>query len=558
MRKSELLQKYRQLDKECAMLSRYQMEENENQKIFIPDETNMEQIWDRWKSLCTQVAALEEPDRVFSMVKRHFQDFLESLEYAFHDTEDHPERYYLAVHWEIETVSRLNRHPDEERCKELVESIDQHCKVKEQFLKLIKQKCDIDRKTELADEFLEESLTVEKCRLEERKLFPTFSEKQIKQLDESFASLRDALAEIAEELAIDKGSGPKIKEDDLTITVKMKEEEYRVLLDKKFGVSLDDLLSWYQEEMDKTRKHVFDIAAKLDISDPEPKTMQEINDILVKYEGPCSSPEEMLERANEYLKRTRAVAHEYVTLPDDEICRCVKVPESCKESYPWGGYEGGDFSIRPFRGQMFLNTYNYQNVTDGWIKLNSIHEAYPGHHVQYVRAAVDETPETVKIGAKLVPLLEGTCLRSEKAFQFIYGEDPFFPLFVAYRRHHASVRICVDLMLFYFGKTLEEAVEIYERELGFDRNTARGQVLAQQYTPGYFTCYYYGMKKICEWEKEYGFSKQEFTELLFSAGYVSISRFEELIKMTVEERQRYFHEFSSLLSEEKRHEKGAS
>ena len=56
---------------------------------------------------------------------------------------------------------------------------------------------------------------------------------------------------------------------------------------------------------------------------------------------------------------------------------------------------------------MFLNTYNYKNVTDGWIKLNSLHEAYPGHHVQYVRAAVDETPETVKIGAKLVPLLRG-------------------------------------------------------------------------------------------------------------------------------------------------------
>ena len=172
--------------------------------------------------------------------------------------------------------------------------------------------------------------------------------------------------------------------------------------------------------------------------------------MLFRYEGPCDSPQEMLERANEYLKRTRALAHEYVRLPEDESCRCVAVPESCKDSYPWGGYEGGDFSIRPIRGQMFLNTYNYKNVTDGWIKLNSLHEAYPGHHVQYVRAAVDETPETVKIGAKLVPLLEGTCLRTERAFEFLFGEDPFFPLFVAYRRHHASVRICADLMLVLF------------------------------------------------------------------------------------------------------------
>ncbi|MCD8023818.1 MAG: DUF885 domain-containing protein, partial [Lachnospiraceae bacterium] len=149
----------------------------------------------------------------------------------------------------------------------------------------------------------------------------------------------------------------------------------------------------------------------------------------------------MFERSAYYTKRTRALAHEYVKLPDDEICLCVEVPDVCKDSYPWGGYEGGDFSVRPFIGQMFLNQYNYRNITDGWIRLNALHEAYPGHHVQHVRAAVDETPETVKIGAKRVTIMEGTCLRTERAFPFIYGEDPFFPLFVAYRRHHAAVRI---------------------------------------------------------------------------------------------------------------------
>ena len=247
--------------------------------------------------------------------------------------------------------------------------------------------------------------------------------------------------------------------------------------------------------------------------------------------------------------RTRALAHEYVRLPEDETCICLPVPECCKDSYPWGGYEGGDFSIRPLVGQMFLNVYNYKNVTDGWIRMNTLHEAYPGHHVQYVRAVVDETPETVKIGAKLVPLLEGTCLRTERAFQDLFSEDPFFPLFVAYRRHHASVRICADLMLFYYGASLEEVIELYEKELGFDWVTARGQVRAHQNSPGYFTCYYYGMKKICEWEKVYGFSKKEYTELLFSAGYISMDRFEELVKMTTEERERYFHDFSSLLQE---------
>lgn len=129
--------------------------------------------------------------------------------------------------------------------------------------------------------------------------------------------------------------------------------------------------------------------------------MKEVSDVLFRYAGPCDSAEEMYTRARNYLKRTRAVAHEYVCLPEDETCLCVPLPPCYKDSYPWGGYEGGDFRVKPLRGQMFLNQYNYQNITDGWIKMNTMHETYPGHHVQFIRAAIDPTPETVKIGAKV-------------------------------------------------------------------------------------------------------------------------------------------------------------
>ena len=120
----------------------------------------------------------------------------------------------------------------------------------------------------------------------------------------------------------------------------------------------------------------------------------------------------------------------------------------------------------------------------------------------------------------------------------------------AFRRHHASVRILVDLQLYYFGATLEDAVKIYEEELGFDRVTARAQVQAHQNAPGYFTCYYYGMKKICDWEKEYGYTKWDYTELLFSAGRISMESLEMLVKMTKEEQGRFFTEFRSLLMDE--------
>lgn len=133
--------------------------------------------------------------------------------------------------------------------------------------------------------------------------------------------------------------------------------------------------------------------------------------------------------------------------------------------------------------------------------MNTIHEAYPGHHVQFVRAELDPIPETVKIGAKSVPITEGTAHRSERVFEFVFSEYQFCPLFVAYRRHHTWVRIKADLLIRYFGRPIGDAVQLYVDGLGFDRDTARDQVKAQEGQQGYFTTYYYGMKKLCDWEK---------------------------------------------------------
>jgi hypothetical protein len=274
--------------------------------------------------------------------------------------------------------------------------------------------------------------------------------------------------------------------------------------------------------------------------------MAEVNDILFKYEGPAPSPEEMFKRGDDYIARAKKAAQDYVLLPPDESCLVLGIPEEIKFSYPWGGYGSGCPKRRPIQGNMFLNDFNFKAVTDGWIRMNCIHEAYPGHHVQWVRRTLDPIPETFKLGAKATPLIEGTAHRSERLFEFIYPDDPFFPLFVAYRRHHTSVRIKADLMLRYFGRPIKEAVKLYTDELGFDYNTARGQVKAQETMQGYFTCYYYGMKTLTDWEKTYNFGKREYTELLMSVGSISLDSFHKYLKLSMEERRALTHDFASL------------
>ena len=43
----------------------------------------------------------------------------------------------------------------------------------------------------------------------------------------------------------------------------------------------------------------------------------------------------------------------------------------------------------------------------------------------------------------------------------------------------------------------------------------------------------------------------DYTEMLFSAGYISIESLQMLVNLSAEDRERYFHDFPSLLREEK-------
>ena len=102
-------------------------------------------------------------------------------------------------------------------------------------------------------------------------------------------------------------------------------------------------------------------------------------------------------------------------------------------------------------------------------------------------------------------------------------------------------------MLRYFGRPIREAVDLYVKELGFDRATARGQVSAQESMQGYFNSYYYGMKRIEDLEKKFGFDRDEYTRYLFDAGDISLELFERFLALSPEDKKRYTNDFASII-----------
>ncbi len=549
MRDPELIHEYRALDRDCALfhdkLASWRTYET---RLFIPDIAAKSALEGELGALKSRTGELGKPDDVFDMLREHMIDFLNGqkmeLQYAY----ERPSRHMGAFLETFCYFSRMDSRPEVQKAEILLKRFSQADDVwrgvttwidSVSFLNL--QELVYDMQTYI--DIIEGEIT----RVPE--YFPGLGERRQGEIVRAARTLAEKISGwilFVQTLMQEKGmkkAGTTSESD----TVGLDESCYRSVLWDVMGVSLDEILSWYEIEIEKTRNEVYEIAGKIKIPDPVPTTMAGVNDLLLKYAGPCDTPEEMYERANAYIKRSQAACKGYVWLPDDETCLVKKIPEQYKRSYPWGGYAGGCPLRRPLQGEMFLNNYNYKAITDGWIKMNTVHEAYPGHHVQFVRATLDSIPETVKIGAKQVPISEGTAHRAERAFEFIFPEDPFYPLFVAYRRHHTSVRIKADLLLRYFGRPIGEAVQLYVDELGFDRATARGQVRAQEGVQGYFTTYYYGMKKLCDWEKKYGFDAKTYTELLFSAGRISLESFEKFLKMSESDKHSYLHDFPGML-----------
>ena len=331
MEQAELTLRYRELDRDCALLSYRMHGPNEFEpKLFIPDEEAVAGVREAWRELGRRVEELADPDPVYRLVKRHLSDFLDALDYDIQCTAQDPLQGYTGFPYHFQNVVRCDRRPDEARCADLTGRIALLEENRDRLLALLPPK-----EGGSAEALRRVRCAVEADSVRLREFFPSFSIDQHRRLAEAMARFAGLLEGMAAQL--DGGEAPEeeLPADDLTVTVKMEGEEYRSLLRKRLGVSLDELLVWQKEEVEKTRRDIFEIARKLDIPEVReggPRTMAEVKDILFRYEGPCESPEEMFRRAEEYLKRTRAIAHEYVRLPEDEQCRCVPLPDCYKDS----------------------------------------------------------------------------------------------------------------------------------------------------------------------------------------------------------------------------------
>jgi tetratricopeptide (TPR) repeat protein len=496
-------------------------------ELFIPSERNVRKTIDEINELRVKVQSVKESVEN-SIWIQHLKDLLDGTEIMLLEDLRHPSKHLRSLGYSIIKILEEEERKPEEKAEVLISKLLSAGL----FSQNVKRLC-----LTATDSRIERAITCAKNMQADFDYFVKIVESWIQdekedrakklyeRLIEEFKKLKDYTRQFATNACDIKGQQREILED----------IPYCELLSKQYGVPLAWILTWYEDEPERVKKKVEELAAKLD---PAKRPIEVLKE---RIHTPYNLVEEMFAAMEKLLKIAREKAKSYLDFPEAESCKVIGVKEMEKDVFPQGHAGGPD----PIKGglthHVALNQYNLAAFSKGWLMMMAIHETYYGHNIHSMKIAMADLPKTFKIGGgKDVPLVEGLAHRGEELLQHIYNDEAF-PLFVAWRRLHTALRVYIDIGLFHL-QTLkpEDAVRLYMEIMNFDEKTSKGLVEAHLERRGYFVCYLAGYKMIEEMRKKVDIDEKEFSNKLFSAGFVSM----KCIKMLLGIREKLSWEYS--------------
>lgn len=209
--------------------------------------------------------------------------------------------------------------------------------------------------------------------------------------------------------------------------------------------------------------------------------------------------EEALEGYRDAMHRARAhlIEHDLVTIPDDEVIDVQPTPEYLRSMMPFAAYMSPARFDADRRG-IYIVTPAVDNDPDAMrehyrasISNTSVHEAYPGHHLQFAVAA--HNPSLTRLAAEAPEFVEGWGMYSEQMMREQgFDNGPAFMATLYTDAIWRSCRIILDIRMHRGEMTTDEAVAFMVEHTAFETANARAEVKRYTYTPGYQLSYLLG------------------------------------------------------------------
>jgi uncharacterized protein (DUF885 family) len=308
-------------------------------------------------------------------------------------------------------------------------------------------------------------------------------------------------------------------------------EHYNLLLKKKHFLQHDNrsLLALGEGLFDTTKKELSDLAEELAPGKDIEEVARRIQDHHPAIDQVLAVYQKAMEAARDFVREKRLVS-----FPPKEELHVVYTPEFRRHEIPFAAYlspspkdpnQVGYYYVTPVTDEDLLREHNWVGLEN-----TSVHESYPGHHLQFsVANSIPAASTLPRLMNESSVFYEGWALYCEQLMQeqgFLKSKEHRFVMLKD--RLWRALRIIIDVKTQTGQMTYDEAADLMVRELHFPRPQACGDLNWYSQSPSGPMGYALGWSMINrlrdQEQKRLGekFNLREFHDKLLSAGSISL------------------------------------
>jgi uncharacterized protein (DUF885 family) len=309
------------------------------------------------------------------------------------------------------------------------------------------------------------------------------------------------------------------------------EEHYNLLLKKKHFLHHDaqSLLALGENLFAKTKHELAALADELSPGTGIEEAARKIQDNHPPVDQILFAYQNAMESAREFVKEKQLVS-----FPPHEELHVVHTPQFRRHEIPFAAYlspspkdpnQVGYYYVTPVTDEDLLREHNWVGLEN-----TSVHESYPGHHLQFsVANSIPEASTLPRLMNESSVFYEGWALYCEQLMQeqgFLKSKEHRFVMLKD--RLWRALRIIIDVKTQTGRMTYDEAADLMVRELRFPRAQACADLNWYSQSPSGPMGYALGwsiINRLRDQERTRlgdKFVLREFHDKLLSAGSISL------------------------------------
>lgn len=316
----------------------------------------------------------------------------------------------------------------------------------------------------------------------------------------------------------------------------------KLRLEHMLPYSLEEVLDKGERVFGETERELTDWASRID---PD-KGWREIAE-AARRDYPARS--RLLHVYRKEISRLREFIREkdLVTLPEDD-CDVVETPPFDRALNNYAAYVGPGPFEEDQRGQFWVTPVDPHAPRAAQVEqleehcnylypITAAHEAYPGHHVQLVRANQVGSRWRKHFSSSL--FAEGWALYCEEMIGEVgYYEEPRMKLFQLKDRLWRAARVIMEIGLHCYGLSLDEAARFLVDKVGMTPTAARAETRRYAAEPTQPLSYLIGELEVFKLRQKFSsLTLREFHDLLLSSGTIPFALVEKEMEIRLGRRE---------------------